>query len=128
MPHKTILVADDEASVRIYVGTILRREGFQLLEAVDGMDALEQAHQRGPVDLLLTDVRMPRMDGLALARAIVEEHPKTPVIFISGYPFDLETAERPAGECTSLAKPFTRRALLDAVTKCLDVRHAGGSC
>jgi two-component system cell cycle sensor histidine kinase/response regulator CckA len=115
---ETILVVDDEAMVRTYVRTILRREGFQLIEAVDGLDALEQVEQRGSPDLLLTDVRMPRMDGIALARAITQAHPKTPVIYISGYAFEPEGKDRP-GECAFVSKPFTRAALLDAVTKCL---------
>jgi two-component system, cell cycle sensor histidine kinase and response regulator CckA len=124
----TILIVDDEEAVRSFAGTILRREGFHLVEAVDGVDALEKARQEGPIDLLLTDVRMPRMDGVALARALGSTNPTTPVIYISGYPFDSETMYRPAAQCTSLSKPFTRRALLDAVRKCLPAAGAGDGC
>jgi two-component system cell cycle sensor histidine kinase/response regulator CckA len=121
MGAETILVADDEPTVRTFVGGILRRAGFQTLEAADGAEALEQVKQKGPVDLLLTDVRMPRMDGVALARSITEMYPETPIIYISGYPFDVEEersrhAQRP---CAFLTKPFTRKDLLDAVQKCL---------
>jgi CheY-like chemotaxis protein len=122
---ETILVADDEATVRTYIGTVLRREGFDLLEAVDGVDALEQVERRGrPVDLLLTDVRMPRMDGIALARSVTEMYPKIPIIYISGYPFNLEEerTRRPPEACEFISKPFSRQVLLDAIHKCLSPR------
>ena len=122
MPSGTILIADDEPAVRAYIRNILKMEGFQLIEAADGMDALEQIKQRGaPIDLLVTDIRMPRMDGVALARSVSEVYPKTPVLYISGYPFELEREHSPntGRPCAFLAKPFTRKTLLDAVGKCL---------
>jgi CheY-like chemotaxis protein len=122
MPGETILIADDEPTVRAYIRTILRIEGYELLEAVDGVDALQKVEQRdAPVDLLVTDIRMPRMDGLALARSVTQRHPKTPVLYISGYSFDLEE-ERGRDStvaCAFLAKPFSRKTLLEAVQKCL---------
>ena len=119
MAPRTILLVDDEAAVRSFVGAILRRENFHVLEAGDGIEALELAQRAGPIDLLVTDVRMPRMDGIALSRAFYDVHPDTPVLFISGYPLDLDTVPRPAGTCCYLPKPFTRQALMDAVIQCL---------
>jgi two-component system, cell cycle sensor histidine kinase and response regulator CckA len=122
MPAEAILVADDEATVRAYIRMILKMEGFELLEAADGLDALHQVQQRGaPVDLLLTDIRMPRMDGIRLASAITDIYPKTPVLYTSGYPPDFEQEQRthPTNACAFLSKPFSRNALLDAVRKCL---------
>ncbi len=122
MPKETILVVDDEASIRSYVKNILRIEGFQMLEGVDGVDALQQIQRAtDPIDLLLTDIRMPRMDGIELAYSITEMHPKTPVVYMSGYPFDLEEvqARRPLRACAFVGKPFTRKALLEAIEKCL---------
>ena len=125
----TILFADDEFVVRVSVGTILRREGFDVLDAVDGADALSQLVTRGaPVDLLLTDIRMPQMDGIELARRVCKIYPATPVLYISAYPFSLERQEpeRLLGHCTFLEKPFRRKALLDAVRKCLaSAEHMG---
>ncbi len=118
----TILFADDERTVRSYVGRILRDEGFQILEAVDGADALRQLQDRGaPVDLLLTDIRMPQMDGVALARSVTKMYPGTPVIYISGFPFSVEQEQtmNPLPACAFVAKPFNRKALLDAIQKCL---------
>jgi len=118
----TILFADDEKTVRTYVGRILRSEGFEILEAVDGADALRQLQERAaPVDLLLTDIRMPRMDGVSLARTVTEMYPGTPVVYISGFPFSLEQEQTrdPLKACAFVAKPFDRKALLAAVQKCL---------
>ncbi len=124
MPSETILIADDEPTVRAYIRNILRGEGFRLIEAGDGVDALEQLGQRGePVDLLLTDVRMPRMDGIALARSVVEQYPGTPVLYISGYPFDVEETRSRSRVCGFLSKPFSRKTLLDEVRKCLERPH-----
>jgi|SRR5579871_603602 len=126
MPDRaeTILLADDEVTVRAYVSNILRRAGFQLIEASDGADALDQVQQKAqPIDLLLTDIRMPRMDGIALARSIIEMYPKVPIIYISGYAFDFEEerSRSPKRACAFLSKPFSRKDLLDAVEKCLAV-------
>ncbi len=118
----TILLADDELTVRAYVGTVLRRAGFQLLEALDGEDALRQLkHSEEPVYLLVTDIRMPRMDGIALARSVSAEYPSMPIIFISGYSFDFEEerTRHPLQCCFFLTKPFKREELLEAVEKCL---------
>jgi two-component system cell cycle sensor histidine kinase/response regulator CckA len=132
---RTILFADDELVVRASVGAILRREEFEVLEAVDGADALTQLlDRRAPVDLLLTDIRMPQIDGIALARRVNRIYPGTPVLYISAYPFSLERRGRePLNNCAFLAKPFNRKALLEAVGKCLGsleysgrVRSVGG--
>jgi CheY-like chemotaxis protein len=123
MRNAFILIAEDEPVVRDYIGKILRKEGFRLLEAIDGIDALEQLDKsRDQVDLLVTDIRMPRMDGISLAHSIEERYPRTPVIYMSGYPFDLreERIRHPTLPCAFLAKPFSRVDLVDAVRKCLE--------
>jgi CheY-like chemotaxis protein len=116
-----ILVADDESTVRAFAASVLRRAGFQLMEAVDGADALQKVQESGRIDLLLTDIRMPRMDGIALAHSVKEMYPGVPVIYISGYPFDTEagSADPSRRPCEVLVKPFSKIALLDAVRKCL---------
>ena len=121
MPAETLLIADDEPTVRSYIRSILVGQGFRVVEAIDGVDALEQVErQHSRIDLLLTDIRMPRMDGIALARSLLEIYPEMPVIFISGYPMDLDAGAPNAKRgCASLAKPFTRQALLGTIQKCL---------
>jgi CheY-like chemotaxis protein len=122
---QTILVADDEPTIRAYIARVLVTEGFRVVAAVDGQDALDQFRLLdGSIDLLLTDVRMPRMDGLALARSLVDLRPGVPVLFISGYPLDHELRLWNSGNCF-LRKPFTRQVLLDAVRKCLNVPVVG---
>jgi two-component system cell cycle sensor histidine kinase/response regulator CckA len=118
----TVLIAEDEPIILAYIGKILRANGFRVLEACDGVDAMEQVQRDGrSIDLLVTDIRMPRMDGIALARALAEEGRPVPVLFISGYPLDLEYNNAAASSvCVFLAKPFTRKALLAAVRKCLN--------
>jgi len=123
----TILIVDDEETVRTYVRRILSMRGYQLLDAHDGVEALEQITRlESPVDLVITDVRMPRMDGVELAQRLSAMHPHTPVLYISGYPFDID-AERhrnPARNCAFLAKPFTPKLLLGAVS---EVLSSGGN-
>jgi len=122
---QTILVADDEPTIRAYIARVLVTEGFRVVAAADGQDALDQFRLLdGSIDLLLTDVRMPRMDGLALARSLVDLRPGVPVLFISGYPLDHELRLWNSGNCF-LRKPFTRQVLLDAVRKCLNVPVVG---
>jgi len=126
MRTPTILIADDEETVRIYIRRILAAQGFQVLEATDGVDAMEQIERMdSPVDLLLTDVRMPRMDGPSLAHSVTERYPETAVLFISGYPLDLERerSRHPRKACSFLPKPFTPKLLVEAVAHCL----SGGS-
>ena len=123
----TILVADDEETVRSYIRNILTRRGYRLIEAQDGVDALEKlGHSPSPVALVLTDVRMPRMGGIALADAVFESSPRTPVVYISGYPLDLETEKKrhPQTACAYLPKPFTPKVLVETVERCLHAAPA----
>ncbi len=123
MDTPTILIADDESALRALLGSVLSSKGFHVIESVDGLDALEKLRERGtPVDLLITDIRMPRMDGIALAEAVCDVHPSTPVIFISGYPFEIDEHRigEPRTPCAFVQKPFTPRTLLSAVEKCLN--------
>ncbi len=118
----TILIADDEEAIRTYIREILEPEGFHLVEAADGLEAMEQLNRLGAgIGLVLADVQMPRMDGLTLGNAMSESHPTIPVLYISGYPldFDTEHSARPLRPCAFLAKPFSPRLLLERVRECL---------
>jgi DNA-binding NtrC family response regulator len=82
--RSTILVVDDEESMRYFLEKTLRREGYDVVSAKDGPEALEIA-QRTAVDLVLADVRMPGMDGVALLRALRAFQPRVPVVLMTAY-------------------------------------------
>ena len=106
-----ILVVDDEPFFRSAISTILRKAGFQTIEARDGLEAYEIVRAIGTsIELLLTDVLMPRMDGLSLIESVRDLHPKMPVLLMTGSPFE----NRP-GSYVVLNKPIGREVLLEAV-------------
>ena len=84
----TVMLVEDEDPVRIFGARALRNKGYTVLEARSGEAALELMDQTDKVDLLITDVVMPKMDGPGLVREVRETHPDMKVIFISGYTED----------------------------------------
>jgi CheY-like chemotaxis protein len=118
---ETVLLVEDEPQVLALAARALERRGYVVLTAPDGASALrvaEAALER--VDLLVTDVAMPDLDGRALARQLRERRPSLPVLFISGY-----TAASPAElEAPLLAKPFTPAALAARVRELLDAARS----
>src|SRR3954467_7020796 len=86
MVSKTILVVDDEPSVRDIAALILKNAGYQVLTAKDGEDGMRVLENRATdISLLLTDVQMPKLDGLGLARAARALKPDLGIVFMSGY-------------------------------------------
>jgi two-component system, cell cycle sensor histidine kinase and response regulator CckA len=117
----TILVADDEPVVRATVGRVLKTRGCRVLQAVDGVHALEIAAQHpGPIHLLVTDIEMPRLDGHELHRRLNHQRPETRTIFMSGA---LETGLHPSAPF--LSKPFAARALVLKVCEVLQILELG---
>jgi CheY-like chemotaxis protein len=115
----TILVVDDDDSTRTVVARILQRAGYLVRLAPDGIQALRvlDADPDG-IDMLVSDVTMPGLTGPELADAVQLRVPGLPMIFISGYPKDVVTAEsglRP--EHDLIPKPFTARELTDRVAE-----------
>lgn len=112
-----ILLAEDEDVLREFGNLILRKHGFQVLTARDGVEALTVAETfEGEVDLLFTDVVMPRMGGAELARRFAEARPKTRVIFTSGYPRSILVESGFKDERAEfLQKPYTTQALLTKI-------------
>ena len=116
MSVETVLVVDDDPGVRAYVGEALRIGGFAVLEAADGTAALEIAEANaGPIEILVTDVNMPGIDGLELARRVRALRPGTGVLYISGAPADVVATWGLAAGGVFLSKPFGPDALLDRV-------------
>jgi len=111
-----VLVVDDDSRVRSYIKTILQSVHLQVLEAGDGLEALEVFRAwRGRIDLVITDIRMPRMTGTDLAISLRSDCPAIPLIFVSG-----ESAPAcmndPKKGFLFIEKPFAPKALLDAAS------------
>jgi PAS domain S-box-containing protein len=125
---ETVLVVEDEPVIRRLVASILERTGYTVLEAGDGVEALQVASgHAGPIDLLLTDVVMPRMGGKELADRLAAQRPRMKVLFMSGYPDDALGADGVLPEHVSfLAKPFMPNAVAHKVRELLDGREKKG--
>jgi two-component system, cell cycle sensor histidine kinase and response regulator CckA len=118
---ETILLVEDEPSVRRLVSQMLQLTGYTVLEAANGPEALGlMDHVGQPVDLLLTDVVMPPMNGGTLAQRLSRRHPKMRVLFTSGYMDDVVVQEIVAMGAQFLPKPFTPDALTQKVRQVLD--------
>jgi CheY-like chemotaxis protein len=119
MLEKVILVVDDERSVREFIKATLHKEGFQTIEAGDGVEAFNLIQEFGKdIALLLTDIKMPGMDGVALAESVRELFPRMPVLFISAYP-DPDPRDSLMKHYSVLAKPFLPLMLVKAVKELL---------
>ena len=112
----TILSAEDNEGVRALTVRILTSAGYRVYEGCDGLDALETLRKLPePVDLLISDVMMPRMNGSELAQHFHRIQPGTPILLMSGY-MDEDTVRRSFSEPDAvLAKPFTAEALFSRV-------------
>jgi two-component system, cell cycle sensor histidine kinase and response regulator CckA len=115
----SVLLVDDDEGLRRFVLRILLQEGFRVIEASDGAEALEvAAAHAGPIDLLLTDVIMPKVNGLVLAQRLLKERPGIRVLYMSGFvEGSMLLAKHP--ELIILHKPFTSAALIAAVRQIL---------
>ena len=124
-PVRTILVVDDDPWVRGLARDVLAREGYRVLEASDGQDAIRvSAEHPGPIHLLLTDVMMPGMNGCDLATGLSALLPGLKVMFMSAYDRDFLVARglNPVGPV--IAKPFTIVYLTRRVQMVLGDRRA----
>ena len=115
----SILAVDDSASMRQMVSFTLKNAGYNVVEAVDGQDALEKAGTRD-FDLVLTDQNMPRLDGIGLTKKL-RENPKfktTPILILTTESSDqMKQAGRGAGATGWLVKPFDPAKLIEVIRK-----------
>jgi two-component system cell cycle sensor histidine kinase/response regulator CckA len=120
---ETVLVVEDHIEVRNVFRQVLVRTGFRILEATNGEDALDVCDRlQGKVDLLITDVIMPRMGGQELARHLMMRYPHMKVLYVSGYSvLDIEEqgALDPHGDF--LPKPFLTEVLASKVLELIGV-------
>jgi two-component system chemotaxis response regulator CheY len=116
---KSILAVDDSASIRQMVAFTLKSAGYDVIEAVDGEDGLAKAKFK-PVDLVLTDQNMPRMDGLSMVRALrlLPNYRTAPILILTTESGDaMKSQGKAAGATGWLVKPFDPKRLLEVVKK-----------
>jgi two-component system cell cycle sensor histidine kinase/response regulator CckA len=121
---ETILLVEDDEQVRTLARQILAQSGYQLLVARGPSEAVELAARPGRIDLLVTDVIMPEMSGLTLARRILDAHPETRVLYMSGYAAEAFDREAEGPLLVLLQKPFTVNTLTAKVREVLDAEGA----
>jgi two-component system cell cycle sensor histidine kinase/response regulator CckA len=112
----TVLVVDDEPAVRAITARSLESGDFRVLQAADGADALELVARDGPPHLVLTDVLMPRIGGVELARRLKERWPTLPILFMSGYSAEELGRRGLTAEGELIQKPFTQEELVRSVS------------
>jgi CheY-like chemotaxis protein len=119
---ETVLLVEDEESVRAFAGLVLRGAGYTVLEAGDGAEAERVADgHAGPLHLLLTDVVMPGVGGRELAARLSASRPGLKVLYLSGYTDDAVVRHGVLeSDVNFLQKPFTRVVLTRAVRDALD--------
>ena len=121
-----VLLIDDDMNVRNVVSKMLRRAGFAVVEGENGLRGVTLL-KANPVDLVLTDMVMPVMDGIEFIKTARQLNPLLKVIAMSGggrtCNMDHLQAAREVGACATLQKPFTSRDLLSSIQQCL----AGGA-
>jgi len=116
---KTVITVDDSSAIRMMISFTLRTAGHEVIQAADGLDALNQLKTRG-VDLVITDVHMPQMDGIELTRRLrgLPIHKSTPILLLTTESDPAMKAKgKEAGATGWLVKPFQQDQLLAVVAK-----------
>jgi CheY-like chemotaxis protein len=117
---ESILIVEDNDDVRAFASEALRDYGFNVLEAPDASEALRVLDGKGAVDLLLTDIGLPGVNGRELVAMVQRKHATVRLLFMSGYAqMQSPTNSRWVSEVPLLSKPFTRSQLYDKVIQVL---------
>jgi two-component system cell cycle sensor histidine kinase/response regulator CckA len=115
----SILVVDDENAVRRFAVRVLEHEGYIVAEARDGAEALELIQERGGLFVaLVSDIVMPRLNGVELMQKLSVSHPELPVILMSGYATGALAELGISAPCSILFKPFPSERLIEEVRRC----------
>jgi CheY-like chemotaxis protein len=117
---ETVLIVEDEEAVRTLMCTALEQHGYRVLIAADGVEALKLiASHSGPIELLVSDLLMPGMNGAELGRKVKARLPGIEVLYVSGYAEELRQSGE-IDESSFLQKPFAPQSLLRKVRDMLD--------
>lgn len=115
-----ILLADDDAASRELVARALKSDGHTVEATQDGTEALDKLKGGGGYDLLVTDVQMPGLDGVSLAKHVQDAQPGIRMLLMSGYTSELDRASGTlGGKVGTIAKPFTLEQIRAAVKRAL---------
>lgn len=119
-----VLIAEDDDAVREFVRRALVHGGHDVATANDGLDALDHLSDDDAFDLLITDIVMPGMDGIALALKVSKDFPETAILMMTGYSAERQRAHN-LDELIHevIAKPFSLKQICDAAEDALSVRH-----
>ncbi len=115
-----ILIAEDEDSLRGFVSRALEMDGHEVDQAVDGAHGLERLRDGDGYDLLLSDIRMPVMDGIELAHTVANEYPNTKILLMTGFAEQRERADSLTEIIIDVVpKPFSLPDIRGAVARAL---------
>jgi two-component system, chemotaxis family, chemotaxis protein CheY len=119
---KKVLIVDDSESILEVVGFVLENAGFEVYKGIDGVDALNVIDENGIVDLIITDLHMPNMDGISFIKEVraKEEFKFTPILFLTTESqAEKKMQAKEAGATGWIIKPFVPEKLLAAISKVL---------
>jgi two-component system response regulator AtoC len=128
-PKPRVLVVDDEPNLRKVLGAMLQQAGYEVLTEADGESALARikSSPRGAFDVVVSDLRMPGMDGMHLLKALIEEDPSLPVIILTAHgSVDTAVEAVKAGAFDFLEKPFERDQIERVLGKAVATRQLSG--
>ncbi len=113
-----VLFAEDNEAVRSLTTRYLQHHGFEVFACADGLEAHRWFVEHGRCDLLLTDIQMPKLDGLRLARLVRETHPALPVLFVSGFSTEpIKLDDFLSGPTIFLPKPYPLPQLVETLRR-----------
>lgn len=115
----SILLAEDDTSMRQFISSTLRKAGHRVVACEDGTKALDKINRDTNYDLLLTDIVMPGLDGIELSQKASDKHPELKVMFITGFAAVALGRRQQKSETKVLSKPFHLRQLVDQVNTLL---------
>jgi len=122
-----VLVVDDEPAIRKIVRMTLEKLGYYVVEAEDGQQAmtlLNEGEHPMVIDVIITDIRMPNINGIEAIEYFQREYPSVPLIVLTGFPdMDLATQLMKQGITDYLVKPVDRKKLTTAVADAIEARH-----
>jgi two-component system response regulator AtoC len=125
--RKQVLIVDDEPNLRKILAAQLSRDGYDVLTAEDGEQGLTQLREHH-IDLVITDLKMPRVDGMTLLKRALEEEPELPVVMITAHgTIDTAVEALKRGAFDFVTKPFDKDEVRQIVAKALKTRELGGA-